>query len=287
MRQWTRLQIARRPMLSFVVINYALSWAFLYPSYQILLGAHGSIPPLALLGLIGAYGPSIAAIVVLAASEGRRGVRTALAPFVVWRVGPRWYAYVLTLPFGAYALAALVHARPHLDLGSGLRTIPGAWLVALPFGPLGEELGWRGFMLPRLLRRFGAVAATVIVGLTWAAWHLASFTFPGAAIPSVFAVTASSIGLFACQLIAEAGIFTYVWIKTPGSLILAVLLHMSFNANTNILEGFFPASSMTDEVRRQTYYTYVAILVVWAIATFVFDRGLRSGRIASASSGTI
>jgi hypothetical protein len=66
---------------------------------------------------------------------------------------------------------------------------------------------------------------------------------------------------------------------TRGSLIIAVLLHMSFNANTNIVEGFFPAGSMTDEVRRQTYYPYVAILAVWAIATFVFDRGLRSGRI--------
>jgi len=276
MLTWARRYIGQHPLISFVIINYAISWALLYPAFRILLAAKGSFPLKALFGLIGGYGPSLAAVIVLAVTLGKGGVGSALRKFLIWRVSPRWYLYVLVLPVCAYALAVLIHVRPPVDLLAGLRGVPFAWLIALPFGPLGEELGWRGFLLPRLLERFEATTATLIVGLVWTVWHVAAFTFPGAAIPSVLPVNALTVCLYAVQITAEACIFTYVYFQTRGSLVIAVMLHMAFNASGNIVEGFLPSIGDANDLKRQAYFTSLMILVVWAVATMFFDRTLRS-----------
>lgn len=278
MLTWARRWISHHPLISFIVINYTISWTLLYPAFRMILAAKGSFPPLAIVGLIGGYGPSIAAILVLAATDGKQGVRSALRRFLEWRVPIRWYLYVLVLPVCVYALAIVVHIRPPVDVLAGLRAIPLAWLIALPFGPLGEELGWRGYLLPRLLERFDIRSATLIVGLVWTVWHVAAFAFPGAAIPSVFPVRAFTIGLFAVQITTEACIFTYVYLNTRGSLLIAMLLHMSFNASRGIVEGFLPSIGDADALERQAYVTSLWIMVVWAGATFVIDRTLRSNK---------
>jgi membrane protease YdiL (CAAX protease family) len=270
----------KHPLAVYIVINYTISWALLYPTFKLLLAARGSFPPLALLGLVGGYGPSLAALLMLALAGGREGVRTGLRQFLQWRRPVHYYLFVLIGPICIYIVAVLANLRPVADFKSGLQAIPLAFLVALPFGPLGEELGWRGYLLPQLLKRHDAVTASLIVGVAWAAWHIPAFVFPGAAIPSFFAVSAWSIFLFACSIMAEAFAFTYLFLKTKGSLILAILLHMAFNASPNIAEGLFPALENANAVRGRIYITDFAILSVCVFACLVFDRTVR-GRLAA------
>src|SRR5271167_878371 len=66
--------VEQHPLVSYIAVNYAISWTFLLPAYRLILAAHGSFPPLALFGLIGSCGPSIAAVIVLWLTEGRGGV---------------------------------------------------------------------------------------------------------------------------------------------------------------------------------------------------------------------
>lgn len=279
-----RSLIRQYPLTSFIAINYAISWTFLYPAYQLLLHSPGTFPLLALIGLIGAYGPSIAAIIVVAAIHGRVGVGGLLRKFLQWRVGAGWYLFALLVPIGIYLAAVLLQTPGHADIRHGLMGIPVAIIVALPFGPLAEELGWRGFFLPELLRRHSPLKATLIVGCVWSAWHLASFSYPGAAIPSYLPVNARSVFLFFCDITTLSFVFTFVFRRTGGSVLLAVLVHLAFDARDNMINAFFPKLGSVAGTSARIYVT--AILLMGAVAVWCAIRDARKpGRVLITERG--
>ena len=234
--------IKRHPIWSFLIINYLISWSFLYPSYQIIL-ANDKITPLALIGLIGAYGPSIAAIIVQGVLD-KKQLRSLLKKLIKVKTGWRLILFVLIVPILLYVLAYVVAAiiyngdlKVHWLLG--FSNIPFWFLAALPFGPMGEELGWRGFLLPKLLEKYSIIKSTLFVGLAWGIWHLASFSFPGAAIPDFLPVSVWTVSLFCMNTIALSMIYTFVHLKSNGSVFLAILLHAFFNLASNVVFDFF------------------------------------------------
>ena len=234
--------VLRYPIWSFLIVNYLISWAFLYPSYQLIL-EHDTITPLALFGLIGAYGPSIAAIVIQAIIS-RNDLKALLKKLLKVKATWKLLIFILIVPILLYLISYLISAElfeGYLDINwaQGFSGILFWVLAALPFGPLGEELGWRGFMLPKLLEKYSIFKSTLLVGLAWGVWHLASFSFPGAAIPEFLPVTIWSVGLFCMYTISLSSIYTYVHFKSGGSVFYAILLHAFFNAASNITFDFF------------------------------------------------
>jgi membrane protease YdiL (CAAX protease family) len=118
------------------------------------------------------------------------------------------------------------------------RQIP--FLFFLPFvflqqtlvgSSMGEELGWRGYLLPRLQRRFGALVASVVLGLIWGLWHLPLALTPGDVRSETF------FGWTLLGLVAAAILFTWVYNNTRGSLLIALLFHTAIN-----MVGLFLAS---------------------------------------------
>ena len=240
--------IKKHPIAAFLLINYLISWPTLYISYQIIL-AEDAITPLALIGFIGAYGPSIAAIAVQYVLD-RSKLKALLRKLLAFKAKFQVYVYAILLPIILYCLAyasSALYQGENLGLTAwaGLSSIPLWFLAALPFGPMGEELGWRGFMLPRLLEKHSALKSTLFVGLAWGVWHLASFTFPGAAIPSFLPVNGWTIALYMLNTISLSLIFTYIHFATNGSVFCAILLHAFFNAAANIALDFFIPSTDT------------------------------------------
>jgi len=234
--------IRKYPIWAFLIINYAISWGFLFPSYRIIQENDG-ITPLALIGLIGAYGPTIAAIIVQGVLDKKK-LKTMLGRLLRVRVSCRIYLFVIIAPILFYVVAYLLgtmvlDGNLHISWMAGLSGIPIWFLAALPFGPMGEELGWRGFMLPRLLDQFSILKASFFVGLAWGVWHLASFSFPGAAIPEFLSVNVWTIFLYFANTIALSIVFSYVYLKSRGSVFMAILLHTFFNAASNITFDFF------------------------------------------------
>ncbi len=125
-------------------------------------------------------GPTIAAVLLLLAMKGRYGPGELVARVVRWRVPALWYLVAI---FGggvilatAFGLARTIAGEPFADL---IRIIPRAALPGLLlFGGINvlwEEIGWRGFALPRLQDRHGARVASLIVGLLWGLWRLPLF----------------------------------------------------------------------------------------------------------------
>ncbi len=229
------------PIWSFLIINYLISWSFLYPSYQIVL-ANGKITPLSLIGLIGAYGPTIAAIIVQSILD-RKKLNALFKSLLKVKTKIFYVLFLIITPIILYFLAylsstILFNGSFSFNWIAGISNIPLLFLAALPFGPMGEELGWRGFMLPKLLEKNSVIKSTFYVGLAWGIWHLASFTFPGAALPSYLDVSIWSIALYFVNTIALSFTFTFIYFKTNGSVFYAILLHAFFNIASDIAENF-------------------------------------------------
>ncbi|MCU4752543.1 CPBP family intramembrane metalloprotease [Halobacteria archaeon AArc-curdl1] len=217
----------RRPLLAFVLLTFLISWT----AWGVLtvLGTEPGINLGGVLWLLGGLGPPIAAVVVTRMTDGSQSTRQLLSRLFRWRVGWRWYGVAVLLP-GVVVISAII-----IDVQVREVTTPipgpefGLLLVALIVyssvlaGGL-EEIGWRGFALPRLQTSFDALTASVAIGVVWAVWHAPLFVIPG-----VWHTDLPVLPFFV-QGIALAVVFTWLYNSTRGSLLLVVLLHGSVNA---------------------------------------------------------
>ncbi len=221
------MRTARRPLLAFILLTFFISWT----AWSVLsvLGIEPGINIGGVLWLLGGLGPPIAAVVVTQLTDGSQSTRQLLSRLLRWRVGWWWYGVALLFP-GAIVVSTLA-----LDSQiRGLNTpMPGPEFALLFVGLviassiIGgglEEIGWRGFMLPRMQSSFDALTASLVVGVVWMLWHAPLFVVPGAVQMDLPVLP------FVVQGIALAVVFTWLYNSTRGSVLLAVLLHGSFNA---------------------------------------------------------
>ena len=174
--------IRRHPVISYFLIAYAGSWA-VWALFVLSLEGSGLLPfhaPSSFLVLIGIgtfSGPTVSAVVVTAATEGRTGIVRLLRRIVCWRVGLAWYLFTFVgLPaietLGTIAIPGALASVTPIDLLPELMSAAVFFVYpALLAGPLGEEIGWRGVALPRLQQLHGPVKASLILGVLWAFWH--------------------------------------------------------------------------------------------------------------------
>lgn len=216
---------------AFVVLAYAISWMIQLPALIALQGDYHFTPTYLIVLNVASFGPSVAAILVSAAVDGWPGVKALLKRLLKWRVS--WLIYLAaffvfpTILFVCYQ-AFGIHAADGEDLLVFLTLVVAVPInaiissIVLGIGPLGEELGWRGFMLPRLLERYGEFSSSILLGLVWAFWHLPVFLFPEwrGEIPIALAILLYPIGTMA---IAYVMTILHRW--TGGSVLIAILYH--------------------------------------------------------------
>jgi CAAX protease family protein len=194
------------------------------------------------------YSVSLAGIALTARYAGREGLRDLARRLAPWRAAPGWYLIVVggyaAITVGTLLVSSWLHATP--------AAIPGwSWpltalipaIVTDP-GPVGEEFGWRGFALPRLLERYAPLHASIRLGLIHTAWHLPLFFIPG--MPQ----TQVSLPLFTVGVLAIAIFDTALYRRTPANLLLAILVHLLANvcgglaASVGALHLFFVAEGL-------------------------------------------
>ncbi len=188
--------------------------------------------PVGVVGQAWTWAPAIAALLAAALTGGREAVRELGARVVRWRVGWQWYLVVILGPAafsfavagvyvllgGSWAAAAL----PALREGS-LMILPLFLVILILTDGLGEELAWRGFALPRLLTQHNALVASLILGVLWGLWHLPLVWTEGAPMYQL------PVWLFLLDITAKSVLFTWVFLHTRGSALIAVLLHGATN----------------------------------------------------------
>jgi uncharacterized protein len=184
------------------------------------------------------------------------------------------YLFVLLLPVLIGLVARLCtsfsgYKNDFIITAQSLYMFPVSLLLALPFGPLWEELGWRGFLLPELLKKNNWVISSLVIGCVWTVWHLASFTLPGTTLPSFFAISIFSLFLYFLETLFKSFVFTFVYLNTNGSLILAILLHASFNASSNIASSFF-ITPAKENISQQKMIYYLAVLFLGMVVAIIY-----------------
>lgn len=240
-----KLFVQRNPLVTFFVLAYALSW------WPWLLSAANPFYPLFPLG------PMVAALILTAVINGRAGLKALLARAVQWRVNLRWYGVVLLLPvalgLSAFGLNLLLGApMPAAAQLPPWTAILPVLLLQLFFIQVGEELGWRGFALPRLLEGRSALAASLILGLLWLGWHLPAYA------------TGAISTIFIPFPLISAFLFTWLYQHTNGSVLIAILFHSWVNTVSAIFLPLF-----TGVYLEQMWWLVVGVYVLAAAAVVV------------------
>jgi len=253
----------RHPLLTFFTLAYVLAWIVWLPY---VLGEEGTgtlaLPvPIYYVGVGTFIGPALAAIVVTKALAGPDGVQRLLRRILHWRVALRWWLIsFLGIP-ALYAIATVLGSGS--DLRPSVLVTYYPWRLALVFlfgGPLGEEIGWRGFALPRMEERFGPLRGTLLLGVGWAWWHL-----PLGLFTQWRGDTAIAIWLPFYTLVATAlGVFIAWVYNHTGSLLLAMLIHAVNNAFGGVVRRIFRDEEIADTVGSlgAVLYLPAAVLII-------------------------
>jgi uncharacterized protein len=262
--------VRRYPLLAFFTLAFFLTWANWIPQA---VASHGflSIAVPGFLTIIAGYGPALAAIIVTTITTGKPGLRRLIGRLTRWRVGLQWYAVVLFTP----GLITLTAIALHILTGG---TAPNLAQLQLQFGPpgapvwqrilllfliftlgfdgLGEELGWRGYALPKLEVRRPALSASLILGVLWATWHVPYALTRGSFLSGI------PLSWFFLDVFASAILYTWVFNNTQGSVVLTILFHAAGNTTAILLPTLPPATSGL------RVYLF-SIIVRWCLAVLV------------------
>lgn len=263
-----------RAIGKFLILTFGVTWVLWALVLRVASAASDAshIPPLLSLGgpvfLVGVFAPGLVAIALTAFDEGRVGLVALLHRITRWHIAAGYYVFALLLIPLTKLTAAVLY-----------RGLTGAWPRFGETHPLplvaatilstavqaGEELGWRGYLLPRLAERTGLIAASLVVGGIWALWHLPLFFAPGAD------TNGQSFPLYTLQVTAYSVVLAWLYWRTGGSLLLTMFAHAAFNNMKDIVpSGGVPSTNPF--TLDATFMARLSVLVLWAVAGVLLVR---------------
>ena len=146
---------------------------------------------------------------------------------------------------------------PHFD-AKPYYIVPFAILFSTPF-QAGEEIGWRGYALPRLAERFGLPMVSFVLGVIWGCWHLPQFFIRERTL------IISLFGVFVLGVTALSVILAWLWQRTSGSLLLTMLLHSAWNNSKDIVPSGVSHDTETFGFHA-SLVSWFTLAVLWACA---------------------
>jgi membrane protease YdiL (CAAX protease family) len=242
----------QHPLFFFFFMAYTFSWIVSTPY---VLSSWGILPSgnfeggngLAfLLFAVKAYaGPTLAAIIMTSVTEGREGLRRLRHRLTQWRTRWQWYLFIL-VGIPALILFGLIIQPGVLASFQGLTRVialsyPVAFFAIFFQTGLPEEIGWRGFALPRMQPRYGPLWGTLLLGVVWGFWHLLYFLTPdhGGGPGASVATVITSFFIFLLMVVAIAVLLTWIFNHTHGSVFIASLTHTSIDTPQVVLIPLF------------------------------------------------
>jgi len=239
------VSLRARPALWFALLAFLLSW---YPTLLGELGVKASgINPL---------GPFVAALILSGAIGGWAAVKALLGRMVRIRIRFTWYlAAVLLAPalaFAALGIGLLFGIKaPAADAWTHWPDLAPTFVIMFLFFGLGEEPGWRGFLLPTLQKSQSALTSALIVGVVWAVWHA---PFYGNQVPW------EQVLPFFLNVIAGSVVIAWIFNNARGSVFLTMLMH----AVTNTIGGAYVAQLLRGDDLTRWWWIFTALWMLTA-----------------------
>jgi membrane protease YdiL (CAAX protease family) len=270
--------------LAFVALIFLVTEPFFIAAVRVSRGRVLDAPPglgANALVLIGTLAPALVALGLTARADGGDGVRALLGRLFRWNVGAPWYAFALLYMIGV-KVAVAVLARVATGAWPRFGSTPFVLLIAATLfstavgGQAGEEIGWRGYALPRLAARFGLGGASLVVGVIWALWHLPLFYLRGVD------TYGQSFPVYLLQVVAMSVAIAWLWWRTNGSLTLTMLMHAAINNTKDIVPSVarVPTNPLVPEA---SLTSWLGLAVLWTIAGMLLV-AMRRADIAAAST---
>ncbi len=229
-------QNINRQSLYFFLITFLITWGCHIPYVASIKGILPFRPPVALL-FLGVFGPLIAALFLTAYYSGMEGVKGLLKKFLIWKVSWKWYAIALltaaAIRFAGLEILAVFEGPlpgvTFVDPAVLLLSLP-QWILIVPI----EEIGWRGYALPRLQTKFNALNASLILGILWGTWHVPlMFIQPNRMIGGSLEW---GIGIFLLSTLLATIFMAWIYNSTNGSLLIVTLFHAANNTAFSIFD---------------------------------------------------
>jgi uncharacterized protein len=254
----------RGSVAAFFLLTFAMSWAS-WAAWAMLRDDRAVLAEVAY--YVGVFAPAIVGVAMTAWQDGRAGVDAVLRRLIKAQVPARFYLFALLYFVAVKAVVALAYRAitgnwPTLTSEPWILLVLGT-LVSIP-AQAGEEIGWRGFALPRLGRRIGLGWASIIIGVLWGAWHLPFFFVAGVD------KSGQSFPLYVLGVTALSVAFTWLYVRTGGSLLLTMILHSAVN-NTNFLHSIDPAATNPFAFGR-SLVAWLTVGVLWIGAGYFLVR---------------
>jgi membrane protease YdiL (CAAX protease family) len=272
------------PIIQFTIITFLISWLLWVP---LLIWSQGNpdfftstseIPPLLIvIQTLGAAAPSIAAIFTIRTRYGKETLENVFKKYFEWKQ-PLVFILVsiLLLPLIHIPTLFLVYifegaiiwqyeATPIGDIvtSSGwialAFTIPIVFVTNLLSSPLLEELGWRGFLLPKLQEKYSALNSSLIVGVIWGVWHIPLWLIYG-----------DNLVLTLVMIILTSIIYTWLFNSTNGSMLMVLFFHSSANLALNLIN--VPSHIGTDDFASLPFYQLSLLLLVVVVLVATVGR---------------
>ncbi len=225
--------LARHPVVAYYVLTLIISWAVELPLVAVQQGWIDVPIPFSI-HYLASFGPAVAALIMTALVAGRDGLAELWGRITKWRVGWNWAGFAIGSPvvllfLGLLVTAIVQGAWPDLRLLGQVNYLPylGWWVLPLwlvTFG-FGEEIGWRGFALPRLQKGVSTSRATLILGLMWVGWHVPAFFYLDTYRSMPWIVLPGLIFGILCGAV----LFTWLYNGTGGSVLMVAIWHALFD----------------------------------------------------------
>ena len=262
--------VKRFQIFLFFLLTLAISWAVWIPATAAKLNGETSVlAPEGLIGGTARWMPGLVAILLSFLIMGKTGIGKLFQPIRTWRVGFFWYVFALFFQVVVFYAGKLIDTLLGnlYEVTSPLHSVYGSQaalmapmviLFAFP-GAFAEELGWRGYVLPRLQNKYNALLSSIVIGIIWGAWHIPLLIYFGDL--SVNNIPGYVVAVV--NFIPVAITYTWIYNNTKGSLLLVTLFHLGQQLSNNLL-GQLPTYS--DEIL--VWIFALAIIVLEGVESF-------------------
>ena len=241
----SRSWVSRHEVTLYLVLAYVISWS-IWPLVLVNPESSPLVP----------FGPGLAAVLVALVAGGRHELSGLLRQLLRWRVKARWYGIALGVPFAitAAALGAALIAGADVPRWepSDVLQVAASLLLTMVIVGLFEELGWRGFLLPRLQRDRDALRSALLVGLAWLPWHLPELISDPGQRP---------LAQFVIYIFAQSVLLAWLYNSTQASLPIVIIFHAAFNSYAK-----FFLSELDGSAKQVAWWTLSALTALLALA---------------------